>query len=97
MKPIIYISHRAYQKMKLWVEMAKGEISWLGSIVELKDNRGIITEKNFTDTFSQKIIKRRDFEIRDQLFIRKYDLPMSIGHNQEIRNCHPQHFDLIIF
>ena len=40
-KPIIYISHTAHQKMKLWVEMAKGEISWLGSITELK-NKGNI-------------------------------------------------------
>lgn len=40
-KPIIYISHTAYQKMKLWVEMAKGEISWLGSIVELKEKGNI--------------------------------------------------------
>jgi proteasome lid subunit RPN8/RPN11 len=27
--------------MRLWVEMAKGEISWLGSVSELKDKDGI--------------------------------------------------------
>jgi len=35
-KTKIYLSIAAYQKMRLWVEMAKGEISWLGSVSELK-------------------------------------------------------------
>jgi proteasome lid subunit RPN8/RPN11 len=36
-KPKIYLSIEAYQKMRLWVEMAKGEISWLGSVSEIRD------------------------------------------------------------
>ncbi len=40
-KTKVYLSIQAYQKMRLWVEMAKGEISWLGSVSELKDQDGI--------------------------------------------------------
>ncbi len=40
-KTKIYLSIEAYQKMRLWVEMAKGEISWLGSVSELKDQDGL--------------------------------------------------------
>jgi proteasome lid subunit RPN8/RPN11 len=40
-KTKIYLSIEAYQKMRLWVEMAKGEISWLGSISELKSQDGV--------------------------------------------------------
>jgi len=40
-KTKIYLSIEAYQKMRLWVEMARGEISWLGSVSELKDQDGV--------------------------------------------------------
>jgi hypothetical protein len=40
-KTKIYLSVEAYQKMRLWVEMAKGEISWLGSVSELKSQDGV--------------------------------------------------------
>ena len=36
-KPVIYFAVEAYQKMRLWVEMAKGEVSWLGVISEVRD------------------------------------------------------------
>jgi proteasome lid subunit RPN8/RPN11 len=39
-KPKIYLSLKAYQKMRLWVEMAQGEISWLGTVSELRDSDG---------------------------------------------------------
>lgn len=39
-KTKVYLSIQAYQKMHLWVEMAQGEISWLGSVSELKHPDG---------------------------------------------------------
>ena len=40
-KTKVFLSIEAYQKMRLWVDMAKGEISWLGSVSELKDQNGL--------------------------------------------------------
>jgi hypothetical protein len=39
-KTKVYLSVQAYQKMKIWVEMAQGEISWLGTVSESKDKNG---------------------------------------------------------
>jgi proteasome lid subunit RPN8/RPN11 len=39
-KAKVFLSIQAYQKMRLWVELAKGEVAWLGTVSEMKDTRG---------------------------------------------------------
>ncbi len=42
-RPTIYLSIKAYQKMRAWTEMAKGEVSWLGT-VEGMEGDGFLIE-----------------------------------------------------
>ena len=39
-KTKVYLSIQAYQKMKIWVQMAQGEISWLGTVSETRNEEG---------------------------------------------------------
>ena len=39
-KTKVYLSVQAYQKMKIWVQMAQGEISWLGTVSETRGKDG---------------------------------------------------------
>ncbi len=39
-KTKVYLSVQAYQKMKIWVQMAQGEISWLGTVSETRSKDG---------------------------------------------------------
>jgi proteasome lid subunit RPN8/RPN11 len=36
----VFLSIQAYQKIRLWVEMAQGEVSWLGMVSEMKNKSG---------------------------------------------------------
>ncbi len=37
-RPTIYLSVKAYQKMRVWTEMAKGEVSWLGTVSRIEED-----------------------------------------------------------
>ena len=39
-KTRVYLAVQAFQKLRTWTAMAKGEISWLGTVTEMTDERG---------------------------------------------------------
>lgn len=41
-RPTIYLSIKAYQKMRAWTEMAKGEVSWLGTVERMEEDGFLI-------------------------------------------------------
>lgn len=43
-RPTIYLSIKAYQKMRAWTEMAKGEVSWLGMVDQMEGNEFLIED-----------------------------------------------------
>ncbi len=43
-RPIIYLSIKAYQKMRAWTGMAKGEVSWLGTVERMNEDGFLIDD-----------------------------------------------------
>jgi hypothetical protein len=50
----ILISVTAYRKMKAWIDMARGEVSGLGSVSEVKDRNGELTSFIIDDIYLLK-------------------------------------------
>lgn len=43
-RPAIYLSIKAYQKMRAWTHMAKGEVSWLGTVDRMEGDAFLIED-----------------------------------------------------
>lgn len=43
-RPTIYLSIKAYQKMRAWTEMAKGEVSWFGTVRRMEEDAFLIED-----------------------------------------------------
>jgi hypothetical protein len=45
----VRLSYLAYRKLRIWTELAKGEVSGLGTVEEVRDKRSILTAYLITD------------------------------------------------